>query len=334
MAAWIGGHAEGLTPPLRWSRLPGGHSNLTYEIQDAVGARAVVRRPPLGKLLPTAHDMGREYRVISALTPTPVPVARPIAFCEDTSVTGAPFYVMGFVEGEVLRGREEALRYVPQPRRRKVAESLLDVLADLHSLDPVEIGLGKLGRPDHYVARQLHRWFASWNASHEAAQLDLPAVGELHELLSSRIPEQGPGKVVHGDYGLHNCLVGSDHRIAAVLDWEISTLGDPLADLAYAMNAWAEPGDEQSRGGEAPSLAPGFPTRAELLERYARRTGRDLADFPFYIAFNHWKSACISQGVYARYLKGQKSTEGLDLPGMAERIRRLVELAERAAKSI
>ncbi len=333
MDAWIGEHAEDLTPPFRWTRLSGGHSNLTYQIQDANGTRAVVRRPPLGKLLPTAHDMGREYRVISALTPTPVPVARPMAFCEDTSVTGAPFYVMSFVEGEVLRGREDALRHVPEPRRRRVAESLLEVLADLHSLDPVEIGLGDLGRPDHYVARQLHRWFASWNASHEAAQLDLPAVGGLHGLLSSCIPDQGPGKLVHGDYGLHNCLVGSDHRIAAVLDWEISTLGDPLADLAYAMNAWAEPGDEPS-GGDAPSLARGFPSRAELLERYARRSGRDLSDFPFYIAFNHWKSACIIQGVYARYLKGQKSTHGVDVEGMAERVRRHVARAEQAAKSV
>ncbi|MFQ5827730.1 MAG: phosphotransferase family protein [Candidatus Methylomirabilia bacterium] len=334
VSSWIGHRVSSLTPPFTWTRLKGGHSNLTYRITDLHGNDAVVRRPPLGELLPTAHDMGREFRVISALAPTAVPVAPPIAFCEDSSVTGAPFYVMGLVDGKTLYTLDDTLAYVPEQRRGRLGESFIDVLTDLHSLDPDRIGLGDLGRRDQYVARQLHRWYASWNASREAAAIELPVVDRLHELLTARVPEQGAARVVHGDYGLHNCMVGPDHTIAAVLDWEISTLGDPLADLAYALNGWVEPGDAIATRDRAPTLAPGFPSRAQLLDRYASRIGRDVGNIDFYSTFNYWKTTCILQGVYARYVNAQKSAEGVDLKAMADLIRRCALLAEQAAASL
>lgn len=331
---WIADQVPELTPPFRWLRLEGGHSNLTYQIEDAKHRFAVVRRPPLGKLLPKAHDMGREFVIISALAPTPVPVARPFVFCSDASVTGSPFYVMERVVGRALYERADAEAAVPEAERRGLSESFIDVLANLHELDPTAIGLGDLGRPDAYVARQLHRWYGSWQASREAAGIELPAIDELHARLSAKVPEQGPARVVHGDYGLHNCLAGPDARVAAVLDWEISTLGDPLADLGYALNSWAEPGDPLPLKDDSPTEASGFATRAELLARYAARSGRDVSQIDYYCAFNFWKTACIVQGVYARYQKGQKSTEGVDLDNMVTRIQRAADLASRAAAGL
>ena len=200
----------------------------------------VVRRPPLGELLPTAHDMHREYTVISALWPTPVPVPEPLAFCADESVTGARFYAMGWVEGRSLYTGAETAEHLPSlEARARTGPSFIDTLAALHQLDPDEIGLGNLGKRTSYVGRQLHRWYESWNASKDR---DRPDVDRLYQFLVDHLPEQTRFTVVHGDYGLHNCRVAADGRIAAVVDWEISTLGDPLADLAYCINAWVEPG--------------------------------------------------------------------------------------------
>lgn len=332
--SWIADHSENLKPPFQWVRLEGGHSNLTYRVVDTEGREAVVRRPPMGKLLPKAHDMGREFKIIEALAPTAVPVAPPIAYCEDPEVTGAHFYVMGCVAGKALYEAEDVREALPEANRRALGFSFVDVLADLHSLDPEAIGLGRLGRPDAYVARQLKRWYGSWEASRDSAKVDIPAVDELHDLLSARIPEQESSRVVHGDYGLHNCLAAPEGYVSAVLDWEISTLGDPLADLAYALNTWSEPGETLTLKDDAPTEEPGFATRKELLARYAERSGRDLSGIGYYSAFNFWKTACIIQGVYARYMQGQKSTEGLDLEYLRERIFRAAKLAEQVAGTL
>jgi aminoglycoside phosphotransferase (APT) family kinase protein len=328
--AWIARHVAGLTPPFEWRRLRGGHSNLTYRIDDAAGRSAVIRRPPQGELLPKAHDMGREWAVISALGPTPVPVAPALGFCESPDVTGAWFYVMGYVDGRPLYDADEAATWVPVDRRRRLGESFIDVLADLHSLDPDAIGLGDLGKKDGYVARQLRTWYRSWTSSSPAADYDDPRVHAFHERLIARLPEQGPARVVHGDYGLHNTLVGPQSTIVAVVDWEISTLGDPLADLAYALNQWAEPDDDLPVRDRAPTALPRFHSRRELARRYAARTGRDLSALDYYIGFNWWKSACIVHGVYARYCAGKKSTAGVDLEDLHGRIGRYLTLAERA----
>jgi aminoglycoside phosphotransferase (APT) family kinase protein len=321
---WLAARIDGLRPPLRFTKLTGGHSNFTYRVDDEARHAFVLRRPPLGELLPSAHDMGREFRVISALWPTPVPVAQPLAFCEDAAVTGAPFYCMSLVDGRALYLREDVDDYVPEGHRHALALSFVDVLAELHALDPDEVGLGGLGKKEDYVARQLHRWHTSWLASKTD---DRPLVERVHDTLVERIPVQEPARVVHGDYGLHNCLSHHRGHIAAVVDWEISTLGDPLADLGYALNSWCDADDPDPLRVDAPTRAPGFPRKADLLARYAERTGRDVSAIGFYESFNHWKTFCILQGVYARYQHGQKSSEGVDLENLTARRDRALDLA-------
>jgi aminoglycoside phosphotransferase (APT) family kinase protein len=328
--AWVDEHIESLTPPFQWTRLEGGHSNLTYRLDDSQGRSAVIRRPPQGQLLPKAHDMSREWALISALGPTPVPVPEALGFCESPDVTGAWFYVMGLIDGHPLYSAEDTERYVPQDQRRKMATSFIDVLAALHDVDPDSVGLGDLGKKENYVGRQLKTWYRSWTSSAEPADFDDPRAHELQEFFLNNIPDQGPARVVHGDYGVHNCLVGPDCTIAAVVDWEISTLGDPLADLAYALNQWPDPTDQLPPPPEGATAPPGFPSRTELAARYAEQTGRDLSKLDYYVGFNRWKSACIVHGVYARYCEGKKSTDGIDLPEMRERIGRSLELAQEA----
>ena len=332
--AWIDAHLPGLQTPLAWTRLEGGHSNLTYLVEDRQGRRAVIRRPPMGELLPKAHDMGREWALISALGGTAVPVPRALGFCEDPTVTGAHFYLMGHVDGHPLYNADDARRWAPEPLRQTVAHSFIDVLAELHSIDPDAVGLGDLGKKDDYIGRQLKTWYRSWNASIAGAKLDDPRAHALQQYFLAHMPDQGPARIVHGDYGLHNTLVGADGQIAAVVDWEISTLGDPLADLAYALNQWAEPGDPPSARGDRPTALPGFPPRSALADRYAQRTGRDLSKLDFYIGFNRWKSAAIVHGVYARYLEGKKSTVGVDLDGLKQSILHALTQAEAAVERL
>lgn len=332
--AWIEKHVPSLSPPFAWTRLEGGHSNLTYFIKDQRGEAAVIRRPPRGELLPKAHDMGREWAIISALGPSPVPVARALAFCESAEVTGAHFYVMGHVDGKALHTASDTENWVPERRRETLAWSFFDVLAELHALDPDEIGLGDLGKKENYIARQLKTWYRSWTSSCDAAGYDDPRAHNLQQFLEANIPVQGPARVVHGDYGLHNCLVDEHSRIAAVLDWEISTLGDPLADLAYALNQWTLPHDTNPVKPDAASAVAGMPSRESLAARYAQRTGRALSQLDFYIGFNWWKSAMIIHGVYARYMAGKKSTEGVDLADLRLRIDRSLDQAESAINRI
>jgi aminoglycoside phosphotransferase (APT) family kinase protein len=269
--------------------------------------------------------------VISALWPTPVPVPEPIAFCDDPTVTGANFYAMGWVEGRPLYTAEDAEEHLSLEARGRTGPSFIDTLADLHAIDPDAIGLGGLGKRDSYVGRQLHRWYASWNASKTR---ELPDVDRLHDFLVERLPEQRSVSVVHGDYGLHNCRVASDGHIAAVVDWEISTLGDPMADLAYCINAWVESPEETEGVVTTPTALPGFASRQDLLDRYAARSGADLSGIDYYRCFNHWKSVGILQGVYARYLHGQKETDAVDMELFPVRIERSLRLAVEAAERL
>lgn len=332
--AWVAEHVTGITPPFQWTRLEGGHSNLTYRLDDANGRSAVIRRPPQGELLPKAHDMSREWALISCLADTNVPVPAAYGFCEDPNVTGAWFYIMGLVNGHPLYNSDETLELIPETERHAMAMSFMDVLAALHAVDPDEVGLGELGKKENYVGRQLKTWYRSWTSSIEAANYDDPRAHELQQYFLDNMPEQGPARVVHGDYGLHNVLIGPDYRIAAVVDWEISTLGDPLADLAYALNPWPDPTDAEPIPPEAATAAPGFPSRTELANRYAQQTGRDLSQLDYYVGFNRWKTAAILHGVYARYCEGKKSTEGIDLEEMRERIDRSLTLSTEAVERI
>ena len=326
--AWLADHVAELDPPLRWDRFEGGHSNLTYQLQDSHGREAVLRRPPEGELLPKAHDVLREYRIMAALQETAVPVPATLAACDDLDVTGAPFVLMGRAPGRALMDRGTAQTWLPEERRSVTSEAFVDVLVALHALDPDEVGLGGLGRREEYVRRQLKAWYGSWNSSTGAADYDDPRLHDLHDLLREQIPEQGPARILHGDYGLHNLLVTQAGGIGAVLDWEIAALGDPLADLGYALNGWAEPGDDQTLRTAPPTVLEGFATREELAARYAAATGADLRDLDFYRAFNYVKTACIVHGVYARYRQGQKSAEGIDLDELRGRIGTAIDQAE------
>ena len=302
---WFAANIAGAKAPFTFTMIAGGHSNLTFGVTDANGARYVLRRPPLGHVLASAHDMGREHRIIAALQGTSVPVAPAVGFCDDLDVNGAPFYVMGFVDGVVLDAPEKAA-LVPVPLRRAASEHLIDVLADLHSLDVDAIGLGDLARRDGSVERQIKRWSTQWENSKTR---ELPAVDEVARRLAADIPSQQSVAVAHGDYRFGNCLTDVGRgRIAAVLDWELCTLGDPLADVGYLGVYWTDPGQSARRHND-PSGAEGFPAYGELLERYGRRTGRDLSSIGYYVAFSSWRLAVISEGVYARYLHGAMGDE-------------------------
>jgi aminoglycoside phosphotransferase (APT) family kinase protein len=325
--AWFGEHVPGVQLPLTFDRISGGHSNLTYGVRDAAGNRWALRRPPLGKRLGSAHDMGREHRVVSALAETPVPVAPVAGFCEDESVNEAPFYVMEFVEGPILRGLAEADAFPDEADRRAIGERVVDTLVDIHAVDPDAVGLGDLGRKEDYVARQLHRWQGQWEKSKTR---ELPAIDAVHKRLAARIPEQGPATIVHGDYRLDNMILTPAGEVAAVVDWELCTLGDPLADVGLLMVYWPEAGEETIALGQPATLAPGFPKREELKARYAERSGRDLSQLDFFVALGYWKLAIILEGVYARYAAGQYGKVDPGIEAFARLVERLADAAEQA----
>jgi aminoglycoside phosphotransferase (APT) family kinase protein len=308
VSAWLADHIDGAEPPFDFELIVGGRSNLTFMVTDRDGRRYVLRRPPIGPVLATAHDMAREHKIISAVGLTDVPVPPALGLCTDERVNGAPFYVMGFVDGVVLDGPEKAEELTPDVRRQ-ASEHLIDVLADLHAVDVDAIGLGDLAKRTGYVERQVRRWSTQWEKSKTR---ELPAIDEVAELLARRIPEQLDVSIAHGDYRFGNCLIDPfDGRVQAVLDWELCTLGDPLADVGYLGVYWTDPGGERDRTND-PSGLEGFPTYAEMVDRYARRTGRDLSDIDYYVAFGSFRLAVISEGVYARYLHGAMGDQNID----------------------
>jgi aminoglycoside phosphotransferase (APT) family kinase protein len=319
---WFTEHAPGVATPLDFELVAGGHSNLTYRVTDAGGRRWALRRPPLGQVLATAHDMVREHRIISALAATDVPVPPVVGLCTDEAVNGAPFYVMEFVDGLVARDRATAER-LTVGQRRHAGHQVAEVLARIHAVDPDAVGLGDLGRKDGYVERQLKRWYGQWQKSRTR---DLPAVDEVHAALAERMPEQGPATIVHGDYRLDNCLLTDDGSIAAVLDWELCTLGDPLADIGLLLVYWTEAGDPHPALLDAATQLDGFPSRAELVEAYAAASGRDVSDVDYFVALGYWKLACILEGVYARY-KGGVMGQSPDFEAFAGQVELLADAA-------
>ncbi len=323
---WFSARVPEVGLPLSFERIAGGLSNLTYLVEDRAGRRWALRRPPLGKRLGSAHDMAREHRVVAALGPTAVPVAPVAGLCEDESVNGAPFYVMEFVEGPVLRGLAEA-EVFSAAERREIGDRVADTLAAIHAVDPDAVGLGDLGRKEDYVARQLRRWQGQWEKSKTR---ELEAVDRLHERLSARIPQQGPATLVHGDYRLDNMILTEAGEVAAVVDWELCTLGDPLADLGTLMAYWPDRGEATIALGQPANLAPGFPTRAELAARYAEASGRDISDLDFYVALGYWKLAIILEGVYARTIAGGYGEADSGAEMFARFVERLAEAAVEA----
>ncbi|MFP5579666.1 MAG: phosphotransferase family protein [Acidimicrobiia bacterium] len=330
VTAWYQEHVPGTAAPLRFDLIAGGHSNLTYRVTDASGRRTVLRRPPLGQVLASAHDMGREHRIIAALHDTDIPVAPPLGYVPDDAVNGAPFYVMDFVNGHILRTQAEAMG-LPVAARANCGDSLVDVLARIHAVDVDAVGLGDLGRTDGYIERQLKRWYGQWEKSKTR---ELPDIDHVHRVLSADVPEQGPAAIVHGDYRLDNCMVDDTGEVIAVLDWELCTLGDPLADVGLLMVYWSEPGDRSPTLG-APTAADGMRSRQELLDRYAAASGRDLSRIDYYVAFGYWKLACIVEGVYARYIGGSMGTrDSSDFDGFKHQVESLAAQARAAVERL
>ena len=298
---WLSTSIDGVSSPFEWDLIAGGHSNLTFLVTDANGRRLVLRRPPLAHGLASAHDMAREHLIISALHESSVPVPKTLGLCEDEAINGAPFYVMDYVEGHVVREVPDAEKLLSEAARGRASESLADTLAAIHEVDLEGVGLSNLGRHEDYLARQLKRWHGQWE---QQRTRDLDLIDSVHSELVGNLPEQGPATIVHGDYRLDNTMVDGEGNVCAVLDWEICTLGDPLADIAMLAVYWTGPTDEQSAWESGATTAPGFWNRNQLIERYASTSGRDLSDFDLYLAFANWKLACILEGVYARYLGG------------------------------
>lgn len=322
VTAWMVENIDAAVPPLRFEPIPGGNSNLTYRVTGTDGAEFALRRPPLGHALATAHDVGREYRIISALDGAGVPVPPALGLCRDPDVNGAPFYVMGFVAGLVPHDRT-AGSSIPSAERESLGEDSVSVLATLHSLDPDRIGLGDLGRRDEYVRRQLRTWSRQWEAS---KQRDLPTMDRVRALLENRIPIQQRAGVVHGDYRFGNLIV-KEGKIKAVVDWELCTLGDPLADLGYLANDWIDPGGPELWRSSMVQDG-GFPSSDEMAARYANLTGADVSGLPYYRAMQAWRLAAILEGVYARYRHGvMDNISGVDLRSLAGSVERLADFA-------
>ncbi len=306
---------------LEVSLIAGGKSNLTFEITSEAGA-VILRRPPSGELLPSAHDMGREARIQRALTSTSVPVPKVILQETSGELLGVPFYVMEKVPGYVIRARMPEGYSGSPVANLALADALIDVLAELHTIDPRTVGLEDYGRPQGYLERQLLRWSAQWE---KTKTRDLKAIDELRWRLTRLLPQRQRHSIVHGDYRLDNCLVALDDspRITAVLDWELSTLGDPLTDLGLLLFYWREPGEYESALTPTVTQDPDFPARAYLAERYARLTGATLDDITFYEAFANFKFAVIAQGIVARVAAGAMA--GQSFGDLDDEISRVVE---------
>ena len=318
VTAWFAEHTDA-APPLAFELIAGGRSNLTFRVTDTAGGAWVLRRPPLGHVLATAHDMGREHRIISALAPTDVPVAPVVGLCTDESVNDAPFYVMDFVDGLVIRDAAVAAD-VPVEVRRAAGMSIAATLAKIHAVDPDAVGLGELGRKEGYIARQLKRWNGQFD---QARDREVEEVSSAYERLLENIPEQGAATIVHGDYRLDNCMFDDEGNVVAVLDWEICTLGDPLADLGILMVYWSEPSDAIGGLLGGATALEGFPSRAELVQAYQEASGREVGNIDYYVAFGYWKLACILEGVYTRYKAGAMGDDGADAEAFGDTVRLL-----------
>lgn len=343
LGAWFADAVAGSTPPLTVQRVPEGRSNLNYRITDTAGQTWALRRPPKGALPGTgAHDVGREHRIMVALASTAasVPVPAPAAFCDDASVVGAPFSITEHVDGHVLRRPADAEAALGEAARRRAGESFTDTLVALHAVDVEGAGLSDigLGGGGGDVVSQLRRWYGEARAAQELTGRGVLLIEDVYRHLCANVPPDAatsPLSLVHGDYRLDNVIVDDAGNVAAVLDWETASLGDPLVELGLLLAYWTNPGEQNvALGGVAPTATGGFPTRTEVAIRYADGSGRDLGHLPFYLAFAYWKLACILEGVYARQMAQAATSDGDDRPDLspfADQVVRLAEAARQAA---
>ena len=328
LTAWLARTLPELDPPFAFVRVGEGQSNLTFRVDDAAGRAVVLRRPPLGEILASAHDMTREHRILSGLAPAGARVPRPLALCDDPAVTGAPFYVMEHVDGLILT-KVETTAPLPVEARATAARSLVTTLTELQSVDLEAAGLGDFRRPESLISRQLRRWTRQWHASKTR---DLPLIDELAELFADRMPEERESVLAHGDYRLDNAVLADDGEVRAVLDWELCTVGDPMADVGLMIAYWNElgavAGTRDALFREPVTAQPGFPTAHEVAADYGRVSGRPLDDLGFWVAFAYWKIAVIVEGVYRRWLNDPSN--GSDAGVLRPAVPRLAELAREA----
>jgi aminoglycoside phosphotransferase (APT) family kinase protein len=302
-SAWLAAHAPAMRPPFTFGLIAAGGSNLTYRVDDADGRKFILRRPPAAAVLASAHDVAREHRIMAALRDTGVPVPEMLAFCVDSVVTGAPFYVMSYAEGLILR-RQDTANEIGAASCGRAAVAFFETLARIHRLDTARAGLDDLSKPGGYVARQLRRWLAQYHAARRGDPN--PLVIELHDRMAASLPADisKKGLLVHGDYHIDNAVLDSDMAVIAVLDWELATLGHPIADLCWALMFWARPGDPMVMMEEAVTAAPGFPGRDEMAEVYEKASGYALDSLSYFRALALWKLSCLIQGSLFRAEEG------------------------------
>jgi aminoglycoside phosphotransferase (APT) family kinase protein len=330
LEAYLAKHLPDASGPLTVEQFRHGHSNLTYLLRLG-DQEFVLRRPPFGNQVKSAHDMGREFRVLSKLSAVYPPAPRPYFYCDDTSILGVPFYVMERRRGVVLRRAHDPGLTVDPPTARRLGEALIDNLARLHALDYKAAGLADLGKPDGYVTRQVTGWITRYaNAQTEA----LPEMDRIAQWLADHMPTASDATLVHNDYKYDNLVLDPEDltRIVAVLDWEMATVGDPLMDLGTSLGYWVQPGDPEPMHANAvgPTALPGSLTRQELVARYADRTGRDVSGMLFYYCFGVYKIAVIIQQIYARYVRGH--TRDDRFARLNERVAALCRQADLALK--
>jgi len=320
---YFAAHVEGAADlPLTATLISGGRSNLTYAITNGV-REWVLRRPPLGHVLPTAHDMKREFRVLSGLADTDVPVPQVFAFCDDASVNDAPFYVMEKVDGRILRTTED-LAALDRDDARRCSEELINVLVKVHAVDYDTVGLGDFGHPDGYLERQVRRWGEQWERSKTRP---LPAIEELARRLRAALPQSPAPTIVHGDYRLDNTMLAIDDpgRVVAVLDWEMATLGDPLADLGLFLLYYGRSDAQVVATGATIDPDAGFLSRDEVIDLYSTMSGRSVDQLDFYETLAAYKLAIIVEGIHARFLMGKTLGDGFG--GMGVLVESLAESA-------
>ena len=317
-------YGEAVEPPLAFDQIAGGRSNLTFRVTDSAGRAWALRRPPTGNVLATAHDMAREHRVMSALAPTPVPVPRMLGLCEDEAITGDAFYLMSWVDGTVVRTTSTAETF-PVAVREQMARSVVENLAAIHDVDVDAVGLGDFAKRDGYIARQLRRWKGQVDATESPNRA---VIAEVHDRLAAAVPDQGPARLVHGDFRLDNTIVSDGGDVLAVLDWELTTLGDPLADLGAMLCYWSRPGDTSIALTAPPTLADGFLERDEVVAVYERASCRTIGNVGYYYAFATWRLACILDGVVDRYRAGAMGRDDdFDVDDWAAQVEQLAAAA-------
>ena len=332
---WFLAHIPEVVPPLRFTQIAGGRSNLTYAVTDSAAGRWVLRRPPLGVPTGNAHDVVREAGVLRKVAGTGVPTPAVLGTCEDERVNGAPFFVMEHLDGAIVRGPADFERFADPAQRSRIAHSLIEVMAALHQVDLATVGWGRRAEQRGFIQRQLARWSHNWERDRVRVLGDIE---HARDLLAQQVPVQRRASIVHGDFRLDNCLIGPDCTVAGVLDWELTTVGDPLADLGHFLVYWAQPGDEVTALENPPTLTTGLPSRAELVRAYrdAMRPTLDVADrdVDFYIAFSWWKTACIVENVYARMSRGSMGRTDRSPESFAAQAERLAAQASARAQQL